>query len=73
MSTQKKQNSPRKKCVFVGPEVIDLSQSDEETLIDIDTRSNEVSAETITADDIRAMWEERLPGRAREEPCFFSI
>ena len=54
MSTQKKQNSPRKKCVFVGPEVIDLSQSDEETLIDIDTRSNEVSAETITADDIRA-------------------
>jgi len=54
MSTQKKQNSPMKKCVFAGPEVIDLSQSDEETLIDIDTRSNDVSAETITGDDIRA-------------------
>ena len=53
MSSQKK-NSPMKKCVFVEPEVIDLSQSDEETLIDIDTRSNEVSAEPITADDIRA-------------------
>ena len=55
MSTQqKKQNSPMKKCVFVEPEVIDLSQSDEGTLIDIDTRSNYGSAEIITADDIRA-------------------
>ena len=48
MSTQKK-TSPMKKCVFV-----DLSQSDDETLIDIDTRSNDGSAEIITADDIRA-------------------
>jgi hypothetical protein len=48
MSTQKK-TSPMKKCVFV-----DLSQSDDETLIDIDTRSNDGSVEIITADDIRA-------------------
>ena len=43
-----------KKCIFIEPEVLDLTQSDEETLIDIDTKSNKDSAEPITADDIRA-------------------
>ena len=47
MSTQKR-DSPMKKCIFIEPEVL------EETLIDIDTKSNEDSAEPITADDIRA-------------------
>ena len=54
MSTQQKKSSPMKKCVFIAPEILDLTQSDDEILIDIDTRSNEASAETITAEDIRA-------------------
>ena len=54
MSTQQKKSSPMKTCVFIAPEVLDLTQSDDETLIDIDTRSNEASAETIKAEDIRA-------------------